>query len=528
MLKKSGKKNSVSHENKRLKKSVATDSESSDSDSSDNENQTNSSDSESSSSSDSSSSSQDEKKKETKYTTDIKIKKCNRLIQALSSELESAERKYGKIERALQKSTIDDDKLKKIKKYKTKYKTKIEKTKKRIDHVKIKLVELNKEKSQSSIQSTSIEQKKPSSVLKVPYPVLNDKRDMKIILSTLEKKMKELGQKKDINNRNLSHMDKNSVNYSKLLQLNQAMENQREKLSKQIEYLNLSLSLEAINKKPNQDPMTRQKAAKLTIKINDLFNYMKNENKNYLIQQQMSENERKTDSPIAGQIDPFDNKINGLYEQLNKALVAYLAHTAATAHYSAAVSAANYNYYYQNLPDEAKNKAVKVPLKTEIDNAFSKFGLLKEKISTFLTLSKMTENKNNEKKPKLIADYSDESENDTDDEDVQVEEKSEEESEDEDDLEIVMTSDLKSKHNERNYLLPSLKASYFPLKASLINLNIESDEQSDQNELIAVEQSKFGLAFLANAKTMTYSDNFLASSLNKRVNVKLSDILFSN
>ena len=521
MLKKSAKKNLEPHETKRLRKSAHTDSDSSDSDSNDAKSD-DSSDSESSSSSESSSASET-KSQETKNTLELKIKKCNRLIQALSSDLENAERKYGKIERALQKSILNDEKSKKIKKYKLKYKSKIDKIKKRLDHVKAKLAELNKEKLQSNVQVSSTESKKQAPVLKIPYPVLNDKRDMKIILSTLEKKMKELGQKKDLNQRNLNQIDKNSANYSKLQQIDQAMENQREKLSKQIEYLKLSLNLESINKKPNQDPLTRQKAAKLTTKINDLFNYMKNENKNYLIQQQIGEKENRTESPSL--MDSLETKINSSHEQLNKALIAYLAHTAATAHHSAAINAINYSYYYQNVSDESKQ--VKVPLKTEIENACSKFGLLKEKISNFLTLSKLSENKKNDSKPKLIADYSDESENESED-DVQVEEKSEEESEDEDDLDIVMTSDLKSDIMERNYLLPSLKASYFPLKASLINHNIEPEQDIDQSELIAVEQSKFGLVFLSNARTMNDSENFLATSFNKKKNVKLSDILYSS
>ena len=44
--------------------------------------------------------------------------------------------------------------------------------------------------------------------LKLPYPVLNDKRDMKIILGTLETKRNELIKKRDVNLQNLKVLNK--------------------------------------------------------------------------------------------------------------------------------------------------------------------------------------------------------------------------------------------------------------------------------------------------------------------------------
>ncbi|CAF0726541.1 unnamed protein product [Brachionus calyciflorus] len=527
MLKKSSRQDLETRDAKRLKKSKSdSESESSSSDS-DDDNSSSDSDSSTSSSEDSSSSSS-ASEVESK-TIDVKIKKLNRIVQSFSEQLQNAQRKYGKIERALAKPTEHEDKLKKIKKYKQKYKIKIDKLKKRIEHAKIKVAQLTKEKNQAT-QIAPEPKKTTSTSIKVPYPVLNDKRDMKIILVTLEKKLKEILHKKDINLKSMSQTDKNSPNYSKLSQLETALDSQKDKLNKQIEYLKLSLSLQAINKKPNQDPMLRQKAANLTNKINDLFNYMKNENKNFQLQK--IETERAVESPKKLE-DSHEVKINNLYEQLNKSLVAYLAHTAATAHSAAAISAVNYNYYsyYQGQSGQEPSEVKVVPLKTELENASSIFGILKEKISSFLTLSKkLNEIKKSETKPKLIADYSDEEEESDleiiEEKKTEVKENEEEDSEDDEDLEIVMTSELKSNQIERNYLLPSLKASLFPLKASL--MNTENEPENLENELIAVEQSKFALTFLANAKTMTNSNSFLEMNFNKRQNVKLSDILYSN
>ena len=89
------------------------------------------------------------------------------------------------------------------------------------------------------------------------------------------------------------------------------------------------------------------------------------------------------------------------------------------------------------------------------------------------------------------------------------------------DLEIITTSELKHSYQfkKRNYLLPSLKAINFPLKASLNSKDFNKFLKKQPETLIAAEKSKFGLTFLGNSSRCT--NNF-----GQRQN-KLYDILYS-
>jgi hypothetical protein len=210
--------------------------------------------------------------------------------------------------------------------------------------------------------------------------------------------------------------------------------------------------------------------------------------------------------------------------------------------------------------DEIKSPVV--PLVTELKNASNKFSLFKEKISSFfrttkqVTTEKTSTPSNSTKKDglnKLIADYDDDQENDGDDDDhennadesdlkikqpnfnetkqliskkasiVNLEDDEESYTDDDDDLvgnsiifndlgnncdlEIITTSELKQSdyYKKRNYLLPSLKAINFPLKASLSFNDPIRFVKKAPDTLIAVERSKCGLTFLGNSNKYTNS-----------------------
>lgn len=87
-------------------------------------------------------------------------------------------------------------------------------------------------KIQTELSKTS----ESKSIIKLPYPVLNDKRDMKIILSTLESKKNDLIKKREVNLQNIKTLSKKSVENSsdrleKLKQLDHALELQKEKVT---------------------------------------------------------------------------------------------------------------------------------------------------------------------------------------------------------------------------------------------------------------------------------------------------------
>lgn len=75
-----------------------------------------------------------------------------------------------------------------------------------------------------------------TTVIKLPFPVLNDKRNMKIILGTLETKRNELVKKCDQNAQTLKILTKKGVDKTderleKLKQLEQVFESQRDKVN---------------------------------------------------------------------------------------------------------------------------------------------------------------------------------------------------------------------------------------------------------------------------------------------------------
>ena len=81
------------------------------------------------------------------------------------------------------------------------------------------------------------QQQQQQQVIKLPYPVLNDKRDMNTILLTLETKFQELMKKISNNLQMKKQHQQNKQQLEKLNQLEKTYESQREKLIKQIDYI---------------------------------------------------------------------------------------------------------------------------------------------------------------------------------------------------------------------------------------------------------------------------------------------------
>jgi hypothetical protein len=101
------------------------------------------------------------------------------------------------------------------------------------------------------MQATVPTQSQVQSALKLPYPVLNDKRDHKTILNTLETKFNDLHKKKDMNKKSIEMQmqmlyssdkrltEKNQDKLDKLKQLDTSISLLIQRLVKQIDYLKL-------------------------------------------------------------------------------------------------------------------------------------------------------------------------------------------------------------------------------------------------------------------------------------------------
>ena len=94
-------------------------------------------------------------------------------------------------------------------------------------------------KSSDHSTKTSSETTSAKAPIKIPFPVLNDKRNIKVILGTLETKRNELIKKHDQCLQTLKMLTKKGADklddkVDKLRQMDQALESQRDKVNSKI------------------------------------------------------------------------------------------------------------------------------------------------------------------------------------------------------------------------------------------------------------------------------------------------------
>ena len=160
----------------------------------------------------------------------------------------------------------------KCKKYAIKYRQKVEYLESKVD-IYQKKISQKKDKSSSNgkaSQKQGVEQQPQTGphpqpqpgpvqqpqILKLPYPVLNDKRDKATIYRTLETKLNEVMKKQNINRANIESLMRQSkmapslvaraslqTQLDKLRQTDASYDSQRDKLIKQLDYIRLSLNL---------------------------------------------------------------------------------------------------------------------------------------------------------------------------------------------------------------------------------------------------------------------------------------------
>ena len=280
-------------------------------------------------------------KPNTEEFIDIRLNQIRKLTEKTNKEHDKVQHKLDKIERAYLKAQQEDNKInvKKCYKYKMKYSLKVNKLKGNLkilqskrdklqnDLTNIKnkssfannclnLCNYSKEDSKETKSSkqvdlqndllnknifkTNIESMEKSleikSTIKLPFPVLHDLRDMSTIYGTLETKRIELIKKieQNIHNLNIIRKEKNSEKWSdrieKLKQFELIYDLQRDKIEKQLEYVKLSMNLENIRSISTNNPsiMMQNKLAidQMTSQLNDMYTFMKQENKLHLKRQQ--------------------------------------------------------------------------------------------------------------------------------------------------------------------------------------------------------------------------------------------------
>ena len=250
----------------------------------------------------------------------FKLKSLSKLSEKNKSDYEKHQHKLEKIERAYLKAQKENNKvnMKKCFKYKQKYEIKVDKCKSNIKLLQTKRLKLqqqldsidsiSKKASKPSNLHQPVESQKtavaPKTIIKLPFPVLNDTRDMKTILGTLETKHIELINKIEQNRFSLGEKQASYQKIEKLKQLEKAYESQLEKINIQLDYVRLALNLEAlrernVNQPPHMMMMNSQQMIidQMANRLNEMYNMMKVENKSYLKQHQQQLTESKSNEP---------------------------------------------------------------------------------------------------------------------------------------------------------------------------------------------------------------------------------------
>ncbi len=254
--------------------------------------------------------------------------------------MKHSQHKLEKIQRALVKAENEGNKsnIKKCKKFIGKYQEKIEKFKKKgrlaaakILAFKAKQAELALKKNQSKSdlasgdsknnrymspsstdsprrddsQTTVAASKQPTQTeakIKLPYPIINDTRDLNTILATLESKSIEIMKRREMAKNSIEQYMRDvgsqkrvpsdyNERLDKMNQLLNAYDSQQEKLVRQIEYAKLSLNLDALRANSSTNIHLMMSNAplvdKMAIQLNEMFNYMKSENAKKIIESKL-------------------------------------------------------------------------------------------------------------------------------------------------------------------------------------------------------------------------------------------------
>ncbi len=179
--------------------------------------------------------------------------------------------------------------------------------------------DLNQEHSPSSRNSLHQQQQLQSSSIaaglaKLPYPVLNDKRDMNTILSILKEKQRNLNEMLEQTEQKLNDLssddeaesdqqqqgvESTSTKRARLRNLNENIKKQLLRLNRQIDYIKMSLRISKLkrmladvessgaNNASSQDVLNwRKELDDMSRQVEHLLNLMRDANKNFLKQQQ--------------------------------------------------------------------------------------------------------------------------------------------------------------------------------------------------------------------------------------------------
>ena len=139
--------------------------------------------------------------------------------------------------------------------------------------------------------------------LKFPYPVLNDKRDFKTILSILEAKEKELSKKMKHTKINYKKTEDNKKK-DKLKVLYKTIKSQLPKIEKQIEYVKINIKIKKIEKlreKKKEKSYKKEQFDELTSQLSRLTFFMKEANRGFLNESKLQQKKMNNAATVTQQ-----------------------------------------------------------------------------------------------------------------------------------------------------------------------------------------------------------------------------------
>lgn len=345
--------------------------------------------------------------------------------------------------------------------------------------------------------------KKDSLNLKFPYPVLNDKRDLKAILEILEEKEDDLSKKLEQTKKSYKQTDKqDEKRKEKLKNLYKNYKSQLNKIEKQLDFIRIQVKIKKIQKnreKKKDKEYKKEDLEELKNELEELTKFMKeankawlNENKETVKKSKLSDSDDDSQSvkeseavvvigpaqPPPGYLFPSQNSViqqqhstyqpqyypaifdhEKLNELITQNIAVAIAQTAAAAHAAAALTAAAYNPPPPPSLDEYESSAATttpLPSRNEIEHAKETFEKYKSKISQLIgnkqvkdqSSIKLTDSFKN-----LLAAYDTKDDKTESDEIKEVDDST---PDDMSDTEIELV--FKSNEKLMNYILPSTKS----------------------------------------------------------------------
>ena len=188
----------------------------------------------------------------------------------------------------------------------------------------------------------------PQPQLKIPYPVLNDKREMSVIVKILEDKRSNMSKVHEDAANSLSNPNLETNVREKLRVLQSTINLQLSRLDRQIEYVHMNIEINQLKAQKILNEKEKRRLEESIKEMNTTHSFMKDENKRFIRQHELNQHleQQKQQQPQQIKqteeqpIGKLDEQLKQQQKSLSKQSMYHLG---------------NYSYYNNNYPDSQQS-----------------------------------------------------------------------------------------------------------------------------------------------------------------------------